>query len=213
MKLVDLTGREFGTLTVQHRHIVAGDKRTYWWCKCACGVEKPVWAPNLKRPNVTCGCGKTERIRKVSLKHGHSVGYKKSRTYRCWVNMLSRCGNQAVWQYKYYGGRGIKVCDRWRESFENFLADMGECPPGMTIEREKNDLDYEPDNCRWATKAEQNLNKRNNRRLTLNGVTKTLVEWAGVLGCKPYVLSGRLRQGWSEERTLTQPVRRHGARA
>lgn len=99
--------------------------------------------------------------------HGHGrKGENRTRTYRVWSGMLSRCRNPNVPSFKYYGGRGIRVCDRWR-SFECFLADMGECPPNMSIDRIDNDGNYEPSNCRWATSAEQHENRRTPRTVKL----------------------------------------------
>jgi hypothetical protein len=138
--------------------------------------------------------------------HGHSKG-AGSPTYQTWRNMRSRCENPNVPAYKNYGGRGITVCERWK-TFENFLADMGERPEGMTIERIDNDRGYEPGNCRWATYNEQARNMRSNQRITLNGETKCLTEWAEQYGIKMPTLWARLRMGWSVEEALTKPVRR-----
>jgi hypothetical protein len=115
--------------------------------------------------------------------HGHTRNRTVTPTYRAWVNMMTRCGNPKASQYARYGGRGIKVCDRWLK-FENFAADMGECPAGLSLEREDNDGNYQPDNCRWATKVEQCRNRSSSRAvLRSDGVRyETLSEAAEAVG-------------------------------
>ena len=108
-------------------------------------------------------------------------GMKGTAHYNRWCAMVARCHNPNVWNYKYYGGRGIKVCDRWRK-YENFLADMGMCPEGHFIERINNNGDYEPNNCKWATREEQQKNTRQNQYITFNGKTMMQSEWAKFLG-------------------------------
>lgn len=131
-------------------------------------------------------------------------GLSASPTYKVWQAMHQRCGNLNNPGFHRYGGRGIKVCDRWN-SFENFLADMGEKPAGMFIERVDNDGDYEPSNCRWATRSEQQRNRRNNRVVTHAGVTLCLKDWALRVGMPPNTLYGRLDKGWDFERAITAP--------
>jgi hypothetical protein len=120
------------------------------------------------------------------------------RSYRTWYNMISRCKNKNNSSYKNYGGRGIKVCDRWLQSFENFYKDMG-YPPTIkhTIDRINNDGNYEPSNCRWATHKIQQNNKSNNRFLTIDGITKTIGNWASESGIAEHVIIYRLNKGWS----------------
>ena len=113
-------------------------------------------------------------------------------------------------QYARYGGRGIKVCKRW-DKFENFLADMGNPPKGMTLDRIDNDGDYKKSNCRWATAVEQQSNKSTNRRITLKGKTQTLSQWCRELGLPKGVVSNRIHRGWSEEKALITPVRVYNA--
>jgi len=123
-----------------------------------------------------------------------------------WRSMVNRCYNSHTEEYKNYGGRGITVCSRWRESFENFLADMGERPEGMTLDRADNNGNYEPGNCRWATVTEQAHNRRNNRFLTANGETMTMAEWARRLGCNPAAILARLSTGMDEAEAVTKPI-------
>lgn len=142
--------------------------------------------------------------------HGHSHGHegKQTRTYRIWSGMKSRCTNPKMRIYKYYGGRGIKVCDRW-QSFANFLSDMGECPSSAhSIDRKDGNGHYEPGNCRWATTKEQHRNRSNNRRVTAFGQTLTIVEWAELKGFDPKTLQMRFQRGWGAERALSTPLAR-----
>jgi len=123
---------------------------------------------------------------------------RHSKSYRPWVSMRRRCLNPRTKSFKYYGGRGITICGRW-QSFRNFLADMGERPGGMTLERINNNGNYEPDNCRWATANEQQRNKRSNRLLTFQGETKTLTEWSRQIGISHSVLDHRIQSGRFDE--------------
>lgn len=133
-------------------------------------------------------------------------GMTKTPTYQSWQAMLKRCTNPNHIFYKYYGGIGIKVCERWRK-FENFLADMGERPADRSLDRINNDGNYEPGNCRWATRKEQGRNTRANKFITFRGETLCLEEWALRTGLGKYVLSHRLSTGkWSIEKALTTPL-------
>ena len=136
-------------------------------------------------------------------------GKSKVRSFKIWMQMRHRCYNSRVPSFRLYGGRGITICDRWRHSYENFVADMGEPPPGHSIDRIDNNGNYEPGNCRWATNAQQQLNRSNNRRITFQGETLTLTEWARRLGGSTMMLSLRLKRGWSTERALTTPIEKH----
>ena len=120
--------------------------------------------------------------------------------------MKDRCHNERCKGYKFYGQRGIKVCERWRESFENFIADMGLCPPGFTIERIDNSKGYEPSNCKWASWQEQFKNTRTCRNITFNGETMNASDWERKMGFKVSI-SRRIRLGWSVERAITTPAR------
>ena len=143
--------------------------------------------------------------------HRHTAGARgvnrPTRTYNSWMAMRARCENKKNKAYPDYGGRGITVCPEW-ESFEAFLADMGEAPEGMTLDRRKNHEGYSKANCRWATRTEQNRNTRKNRMLTYNGKTLCLSEWATIVGIDIVTLHCRLRDGWSDERALSTPVAR-----
>ena len=155
-----------------------GRKATHVECRCSCGVVKAYALVNLKRGvTQSCGCLMRERSSECNTKHGHARVAKKSREYSSWRSMINRCTNPKSIDYPRYGGRGIKVCDRWLK-FENFLEDMGRRPEGMTIDRKNVDGDYVHDNCYWATQKEQSNNRRSNRFITAFGKTQTLAQWA-----------------------------------
>ena len=160
----NLVGQEFGRLTVTER---AGSRsgRVAWTCRCACGKTVEVVSHSLTSGHTTsCGCWRNERNASTQVVHGHARrGVKPTQTYRTWQAMMTRCYNPNVKSYKDYGGRGVQVCEQWH-SFANFLTDMGERPPGTTLDRKDNDRGYAPDNCRWATKAEQASNTRANTK-------------------------------------------------
>lgn len=129
-------------------------------------------------------------------------------TYARWKSMMQRCNDPAASNFKHYGGAGISVCERWHD-FASFLTDMGACPDkSMTLDRLKNERDYEPGNCRWATKAQQNVNRSHCVRLTHDGRTQNMSDWAREFGITPNLLVARLRLGWAVGRAITQPLQR-----
>jgi hypothetical protein len=194
---IDFAGQRFGRLVVLS--FVRVEKyKDVWLCACDCGKVLTRNNHHYFKPGyvTSCGCMKGEAISAAKTKHGHTL-VSNSRTYRIWTNMRSRCSNALFDAYPYYGGRGIRVCERW-STFANFLEDMGEAPDGMSIDRRDSDGDYDLRNCRWATLATQANNKRNTRRLTLNGVTKSIADWSTEPGAaKHRVILHRLHDGWS----------------
>lgn len=170
-KFIDLTGKNYGRLTVVRRGPNANSKHVVvqWWCQCSCGsVEKLVTGGNLKMgATASCGCLLRETTTRRRTKHGATAKGKVQPEYWTWIAMRKRCYNAQASDYHYYGARGIKVCARWQGShgYENFIADMGLCPPGpvgqrRTLDRINNDDDYKPSNCRWSTRWEQAHNRR-----------------------------------------------------
>lgn len=236
MKFIDRTGQRFGKLVVISLAPKRG-RRTFWNCLCDCGGEREIVADNLVSGHtVSCGCVHSEmlieRNRTLLAKHGHVFHGKPSRTYMSWTAMRSRCERPNDIGHKNYGGRGIKVCDRWK-NFENFLADMGERPDGKTLDRfpDKNG-NYEPGNCRWATPLEQAANRREYKialplrqspefyrraqlkgaatrasksAITAFGKTKTLQEWGAELGMSRKGIWQRVSRGWPAEKAVSIP--------
>lgn len=177
-----------------------------WNCICDCGKESVVMGADLRRGATTsCGCYGLERTRAANRKHGHSAKNESTRTYDTWRGIKKRCSNPKAVGYENYGGRGIKVCERWWNSFENFLKDMGEKPIGMSIGRINNNGNYCPENCRWETREQQANNSRNCRYINFGGKIQNSLAWAKELGIKPSVLSWRLNNGWTIEEALTTP--------
>lgn len=204
-KRIELTGQRFGRLTVL-RFVGKRESEHLWRCRCNCGNASVVNGGNLRTGHTrSCGCLHSEATTARNTTHGMS----HSRGYRHWADMISRCENPNCEGFRYYGGRGITVCSRWRRSFENFILDMGQPPAGLQIERRNNDGNYEPGNCYWATRSQNARNKRSNHRITFRGRTLCIAEWAEALGVSEHLIDGRLRNGWSHERTLSTPLRPH----
>jgi hypothetical protein len=159
----------------------------------------------LKRtylPEVTIGTLKPKRIGSGGvITHGYAIG-KKSAEYRAWQRMKGRCSDKSNNRYEYYGGRGIKVCDEWLK-FENFIADMGDRPSSdHSLDRINVDGNYEPNNCRWATRNEQANNKRSNHLITYEGQTLNITKWSLLTGINRATLHLRLKKGWPMERVF-----------
>lgn len=205
--LIDLVGKKFGRYTVLE---YAGCKN--WKVQCECGSPPKIVQGGTLRGGyiVSCGCYHREATRARTFKHGASIN-GPTPEYRSWTHMHQRCSNPSSHEWMNYGGRGISVCARWSgpNGFANFLADMGPRPSLMhTIERRDNNGNYEPGNCYWATRKQQQLNRRVNHRFTVNGVTKTVTEWAEAAGItNSTAIINRIRRGWSiEDACLTPPM-------
>ena len=138
-----------------------------------------------------------------NYRHGNMMGGKASKTYSSWRSILSRCNYPNAIGYHRYGGRGIVVCDRWK-NFNNFLADMGERPDGTTLDRINNDGNYETGNCRWATTEEQNSNRADNHFITLDDKTLTVRQWSRFLGISVSTIMNRLHRGYTVEKVLSK---------
>lgn len=196
-------GSRFGRLIVIGRDQDAR-RRIKFICKCDCGATGSFQGTRLSMGvTKSCGCLKFD-ARKT---HGHASHGRLSPTYTSWSKMTERCTNPKQIGYVNYGGRGITVCSRWLQSFENFLADMGERPKGTTIDRyPNNDGNYEPGNCRWATKAEQTKSRRDSHLLTLGGRTMNVSEWSRHTGIPTATLHNRLRNKWPVDKALSAPI-------
>jgi hypothetical protein len=208
-ELIDISGQTFGRLAViERRDNYRGG--TSWLCRCECGTEKVTTSVSLRKGRTrSCGCLARETRGALSYRHGkHHLP-----EYKVWGSMVQRCTNPRNDAYHNYGGRGIGVCARWRDSFDAFYEDMGPRPSTKhSIERRKNDRGYEPDNCEWATKQQQSRNTRQNRFITHNGETLTATDWERRLGMPRGRLLMRLWSGWTELEAITIPLggKRHG---
>lgn len=203
-------GDVFGRLTLVAPSPGNEDGKPRWLCRCACGTEKSVGQAKLRNGNTTsCGCRHRERASEANTKHGMYQTW----LYKLWENIKIRCYNPKAAHYHNYGGRGIKVCPRWKDSFENFrddiLAEIGERPtPQHSLDRIKNDEDYKSGNVRWSTTTTQGRNKRTNKLITAGGKTRCLAEWVEVSGLSRDTINNRIRNlGWPEDRAVTQPLR------
>jgi hypothetical protein len=206
-KIIDLTGCKFGRLEVVK---FAGlDKKhiALWVCQCDCGNQKVVRSDRLKSGKTrSCGCLQKELLSLSKLNNEYNLthGLSKTKLYRVWVGIKDRCFDEKRATYKNYGGRGITVCDEWRNDFKAFYdwAIANGYKEGLTIDRINNDGNYEPNNCRWATRIEQNNNTRRNRYITFNEETLTLTEWAKRLGVSYQRIQSILSRGYGLEKIL-----------
>lgn len=198
----DLSGQTFGDLTVSHFLGQGTYGRCIYSCICSCGNVCEVQSNQLYQSRVrSCGCNDTKRPRQ---KHGLSG----SKLYATWRRIMQRTENPKHVFFANYGGRGIKVCNRWKSSFLAFVEDMGTPPTdNHTIDRLDSDGDYTPDNCRWATRAEQARNRRDNIYVTHQGQTRSVIEWAETFNVSSAMLARRLRNGWTMERATTKPLK------
>lgn len=200
---INLVGSRFGRLLVIARLPNAGNRKARFLCTCACGNKKEANSQELRNGECTsCGCFRKEVAKNLTKTHGMS----KTAIYKTWKQMKRRCENTRSKDYRHYGGRGIKVCNRWHH-FPNFLKDMGFPPsPKHSINRKNNNGNYDPSNCNWATLLEQRNNTRRNRYITFNGETKTLAQWARHFGVKYSVLLARLdKLHWPVEKAFSFP--------
>lgn len=201
----NLAGRVFARLTVIDQCRDRSPTRCIVWrCLCECGQETTAVSVDLIRGHKrSCGC-----LNRDVLANQRTHGATNTPTYQSWTAMRHRCTNPSSKDFHNYGGRGISISQRW-DDFPNFLADMGECPEGMTLERIKNDGNYEVSNCRWSTKIEQARNRRTNHLLTYNGESLCVVQWSERTGVTASTIMARLAIGWSVERTLTTRPRKY----
>lgn len=211
-KTRNLVGKSFGKWTVIDSSSKRGSRNeVYWLCRCECGTVRDVNEKNMTQ-GLSKSCGCTNAIGALNKSHGHAANHTISKTYHSWAGMKARCSNPKNSHYHIYGGKGIKVCERWHR-FENFLADMGEKPTGASLDRIDPEKDYSPENCRWADAAQQANNKTNNRYITAFGETLTLSQWAERIGVTHGSLVFRIdKAGWPLEKALSTPGRGYGGR-
>lgn len=178
MNKIDLKGRIFFRWTVIEEAPKSG-RSIKWVCKCSCGQIRIVATTTLnKGKSKSCGCYAADNCKKMFTKHGDTIG-GHSKEFLAWISMKDRCLNEENKRFSDWGGRGIKVCERWVNSYENFLLDMGRKPSiNHTLDRIDNEGDYTPSNCRWATKKEQSINRRSTVWIEYNGIKMMLSDWA-----------------------------------
>ena len=205
----DLTGQKFFCWTVIKLSFRIG-KRSYWECRCDCGAMQIVQEVNFKNERSwSCNClkgnGKSKKTKttyKINILHGMSSWPE----YKVWKSLRARCFNKNDKNFKDYGGRGIEVCESWRNSFTNFITDVGRRPsPTHSIDRIDNNGNYEPNNCKWSNSSEQANNRRNNHILTLDGKSLNIMQWAKTTEIPYDEILRRLKEGWPAEQALYAP--------
>jgi hypothetical protein len=201
---IDLTGQRFGLALVRSYSGLVNRSAT-WACLCDCGKEFIAYGPMLRKGRTkSCGCFKAGRLKEFSTTHDDSG----SREHRIWAGIKQRCLNPAVKAFAEYGARGITVCERWAESYEAFLADMGRAPSAAhSIERKRNGEGYSPSNCVWATSAEQARNRRSNVLVEYGGREMVLKDAAEAANLPYKTVHARIANGWSATDALSRPVR------
>lgn len=212
----NLVGKKFGRLTVIERSdskvLPSGGKVTMWLCRCECGNTKSVPAYNLKIGKTkSCGCLSAELSKKRAITHGATSNRKKERIYDIWRAMKERCYNPKNISYKNYGGRGICVCGEWLNDYSAFKswALSSGYADDLSIDRIDYQKDYSPENCRWASRKQQNNNTRHNTTIFAFGRSKTLSQWSEKTGLSADVISARIKKlGWPPEDALSKPIRR-----
>lgn len=207
MAAIDMVGRRYGKLIVVSRADNARDGSARWFCRCDCGGTGTYAGTRIRAGRQrSCGCGMQETMFRSANGELHTHGMSASRVYRIWAGMRTRCSPSASGKSRrLYYERGIRVCARWHE-FVNFLADMGEPPSGASIDRINPNGDYEPDNCRWASAAQQANNTRSNHVVEFNSRSLTVAEWAREIGVKQNTLEYRIQRGMKPEYALRKTV-------
>lgn len=200
--ITQYVGRKWNKLTaIRFLRMEPRRSAQIWEFECDCGNFTTGELGQVKNGHkMSCGC----HALSVRTKHGFCRFAKNDSFYKVWTGIFTRCYNTRAKEYARYGGRGIRVCERWNK-FENFKEDMFPRPDGMTLERKDNDGPYSPENCKWATRKEQSHNRRTNKNFTFVGITQCLSEWARIVGIGESGLAKRLKRGWSLERALTTP--------
>lgn len=177
----------------------------YWKCECECGKIVTVQEQHLITGHTnSCGCFHKERAQEVKTIHGYSPRGEYNSTHAAWKDMKTRCHNSNRPGYNNYGGRGITVCDRWKNSFNNFLEDMGDRPKGKSLDRINNEEGYSPDNCRWATIKEQSRNTRQNIYLEYKDIKKVLKDWCDIFNISNSFIKDRLDKGMKFEEIVPE---------
>lgn len=201
-------GKKIGRWLFLHKAPETFGKNKYVWAKCDCGNEKLIRLPHvLSGISLSCGCLQKEQLIARSLKHGEAKHDGSETTeFKTWKGIQERCYGITSPHYKRYGGRGIKMCERWRLSYLSFLENMGRRPSALhSIDRINNDGDYEPENCRWATRKEQSYNRGNTIYISLFGEKKSIWEWSKITNLSLQTLRARYRNNWKPLDILNTP--------
>lgn len=203
---MNMDGKVFGRLTVIKRNGSGDNRSALFLCRCECGASKDVCGYQLRNGSVkSCGCLRKEgQTKNPYITHGRTRKGISSGAYSSWKSMKARCSHKNHPSFHRYGGRGIKICDRWRK-FENFLADMGERPDGLELDRINNDGDYCQENCRWVSNKVQGRNRNNNLIIDIDGESHCLSVWAELSGTKRTTITARLRRGLSGREAVFGP--------
>lgn len=194
-RVIDLTGKKFGRLTVMCLDERGTKGKTYWLCKCECGNVKSVRADSLRCGAIrSCGCLKREHDSLNLARDKHNMS--GTRIYEIWQSMKGRCFNRNNARWERYGGRGITVCEEWRDDFQSFCdwAMANGYREDLTLDRIDNDGNYCPENCRWATQKQQSRNRRTNIEVTIGNSTRTLMEWCEIFGLEYKTIYARYRR-------------------
>jgi len=204
-KIIDHTGKRYLNITVIAAATDLRTKRIYWSYLCDCGKTGRAISGSVQKKECCSSCAKLNQKQKVT-KHGQAREKQRTSLYNTWLSMKQRCANPKNTSYPDYGGRGIKVCERWL-NFENFCLDVGAKPsPAHQIDRIDNCGDYEPSNVRWATPVENSNNRRSSKLVTHMGITMPLKGWAAHTGIPYTALKQRLNKGWSAQDALSTPL-------
>jgi hypothetical protein len=215
-KFIDMTGQRFGRLLVVEKNGVAKSGHALWLCKCDCGNSYIISSNQLKNGTQSCGCLQRERAAESAKNRTHlsyhkklNIGKEFHRLHQCYKDMLNRCYKTNNKSYKRYGGRGIKVCDEWKNDFYLFKewALSNGYADNLSIDRINVNGNYEPDNCRWITTKEQNNNRSNNRIVKYCGETLTLHELSERHDIAYKTLWSRIKAGWSVASAVETPTR------
>ena len=203
MLFKDISGNKYGKWKVISYNCIKYGQTKFWNCVCDCGVEKIVNGDSLKKGlSKSCGCSGKDWARK------RSVRLDQTTEYYIWAGAKQRCTNPRSTMYKHYGARGIVMCDRWLNSFDNFLADMGKRPEGKSLDRIDNNGPYSPENCQWSTNTEQKRNTRGNTMVSYKGKTQCASAWAEELSIPYKLFVDRLKVGWDIDKIISTPNRK-----
>lgn len=218
MIVVDLAGKRFDRITILSGAGSTGapgapGRRKLWLCRCDCGQEFTRTTGALRRSEIaraaSCGCERAERIGQLRRTHGARRNPAMRAAYEAWTGMKKRCYNQRTARFPHYGGRGIVVCERWREDFAAFFEDMGQKPsPAHSLDRIDVNGPYSPENCRWASSAEQARNRTDTVWITVAGERLCVADAAAKFDLPATAVAKRLKRGWSDEEAVLTPLRK-----